>query len=132
VIGGSAQVRITNCIAYFNSAGGGGNNFWDYSSSGFTNTYSHCCLTPAPAISAATNITANPLFMDGGSGYGISFVSGDFHLQKGSPCVNAGANAGWMATGKDLDNKPRLDPDGVADIGAYEFIPVVGTLTFIK
>ena len=53
----------------------------------------------------ADAVLADPLFTD----------VDDFTLQSGSPCVNAGTNAG--AT-DDLAGNPR--PVGVTDIGAYE------------
>ena len=52
--------------------------------------------------------------------------SDDYHLQSGSPCIDAGSNSAEGIPAKDLDNKPRIidgDGDGtsIVDIGAYEF-----------
>lgn len=60
------------------------------------------------------NIDAAPLFVGGG----------DYHLQMGSPGIDAGTNTG--APDHDLDQNPRPqdgDGDGTAttDMGAYEF-----------
>jgi predicted GH43/DUF377 family glycosyl hydrolase len=64
-----------------------------------------------------SNIDADPLFVDA--------ANGDYHLQKHSPAIDAGANAG--APDHDLDGAPRPwdgDEDGqaVTDMGAYEFV----------
>jgi sugar lactone lactonase YvrE len=64
------------------------------------------------------NIDAAPLFVDA--------VNGDYHLQVGSPCIDAGTSVGAPAT--DLEGTPR---DAAPDMGAYEcsrsriFLPLV-------
>jgi hypothetical protein len=55
------------------------------------------------------NIQADPKFVDSGNG--------DFHLQSGSPAIDAGTSAG--APSVDFDG--LLRSDGRIDIGAYEF-----------
>lgn len=55
------------------------------------------------------NIQADPKFVDP--------AQGDFHLQQGSPAIDAGTSAGAPST--DLDGRARSD--GHVDIGAYEF-----------
>jgi hypothetical protein len=46
--------------------------------------------------------------------------AGDFHLQAGSPAINAGANLGLPVEGdQDLDGKPRVKAASI-DIGCYE------------
>ena len=59
------------------------------------------------------SITSDPLFVG----------SGDYRLQAGSPCINAGTNSTWtLTTDTDLDgNKRRWPANGQADMGAYEF-----------
>jgi predicted GH43/DUF377 family glycosyl hydrolase len=64
------------------------------------------------------NIDANPHFVDA--------ANGDYHLQMGSPCIDAGTPDGAPAT--DLEGTPR---DAMPDMGAYErifyrvYLPVV-------
>jgi len=73
----------------------------------------------------ANNIDADPLFVDPDNG--------DYRLQAGSPCIDAGHN--WAIAGItdiDLDGNPRFAADKndfdpgcgvpvVVDMGAYEF-----------
>jgi hypothetical protein len=69
------------------------------------------------------NIMAEPLFVDPGNG--------DFHLQAGSPCIDAAD--GDTALALDLEGNSRVDDPGTtntgvgaityADIGAYEYQP---------
>lgn len=61
------------------------------------------------------NISADPLFVDP--------VSGDYHLQAGSPCIDAGDNTAPKLPDTDLDGNPRII-NGVVDMGVYEFVPI--------
>lgn len=63
------------------------------------------------------NISGDPGFMDP--------ANGDYHLAKGSPCVDAGDDSAMDLPAIDLDGKPRIhdgNGDGIAhvDLGAYE------------
>jgi len=69
---------------------------------------------------AGGNIDADPLFVDAGTG--------DYHLQAGSPCIDAADGSAAPTT--DMDGNPRHDDPGMpnvgvgppwADMGAYEF-----------
>jgi hypothetical protein len=56
------------------------------------------------------NLTTNPPF--------VNAAGGDFHLQSGSPAIDAGVNMSAVTT--DFDKRPR--PQGAGfDIGAYEY-----------
>lgn len=57
------------------------------------------------------NISADPLL--------ANFKIGDFHLQPGSPCVDAGSTALAALQDADLDGQPRVQ-GGAVDIGADE------------
>jgi len=54
------------------------------------------------------NIDADPLFVD--------IENGDYHLQRGSPCIDSGTNTGLT---EDFDGNDR--PVGDYDMGAFEF-----------
>ena len=60
----------------------------------------------------ANNLSINPYFLDA--------AGGDFHLQSGSPAINAGKDLSSDFT-TDFDGNSRTK-DGDFDIGAYEFI----------
>lgn len=66
------------------------------------------------------NISADPMFVDP--------TNGDFHLQPGSPAIDAGNNAAPFLPAMDFDGGPRViagHPNGpaIVDMGAYEFNP---------
>lgn len=66
------------------------------------------------------NIIRDPLFVDS---------LNDFHLQEGSPCIDAGDNS--VAADSDLDGNARIvdgndDDSAVVDMGAYEYQPLIG------
>lgn len=62
------------------------------------------------AVAGVSNLNANPLFAGGG----------DYTLQSGSPCIDAGTNLPWHAVLSDLAGRPRV-AGASPDMGAYEF-----------
>jgi predicted outer membrane repeat protein len=48
-------------------------------------------------------------------------VGGDYHLQPGSPCANAGTNNPVFLPLTDLDGNVRTNSAGQVDLGCYEF-----------
>ncbi len=102
-----------NCIVYDND--NGAPDFANY----YDAPMAYSCTTPLPAGSG--NFTNEPLFVD--------LTNGNFHLQPGSPCINAGNNA-YVRTSSDLDGSPR-NIGGAVDLGAYEFQSPGFTLPFL-
>jgi hypothetical protein len=76
--------------------------------------------TWSPGNDSAGNISADPMF--------VSLMAGDFHLQAGSPCINAG-DPGYSALPGETDvyGNPRVGR-GRVDMGAVEssgrFVPI--------
>lgn len=59
-------------------------------------------------------------------------MPGDYRLESGSPCINAGVNLDWMDDAKDLAGRERIDPlSRKVDVGAYEY-QYAGTTILIR
>lgn len=100
--------HVYNTIIYYNT----GSANYDLSGGGYY--YYNCCTTPALGAGYSSFcISAAPSFVS------VTPGSEDYHLQAGSPCIDAGLNAGWMVTALDLDGNPRID-NGTVDMGPYE------------
>jgi hypothetical protein len=147
----SAAARFENCTIAGNSAGLGGGWHQTAAATGvncivyynestnasapadlggaFTNFIASCSPVLAGGVS---NITAAPLFVRSGSGYGTNLVYGDYRLRLSSPAVDAGAPLGWMGNATDLAGDPRVQGDG-PNMGAYEkVLGVPGVLFLIR
>ena len=110
ISGGGASISLlNNCIVYFNTAPDGP-NFAPSTEYYPGCTLKYCCTTPMPD-DGVYNFTNAPLVVDP--------IGGDFHLQSGSPCINAGNNA-FVTLTNDLDGNPRI-VGGTVDIGTYEY-----------
>jgi len=85
------------------------NDFWDNS----PDNYGDC-------LAGSNDISQDPMFANPSAQ--------DFHLISGSPCIDAGTNDGTPAEDKD-GNHRSIDGDwdgtATADMGAYEYIPVL-------
>jgi hypothetical protein len=84
---------------------------------GYNNNYSLMDGDGEEWTLSAGNIDADPFFMG----------ARDFHLNKGSPCIDKGANMADALPAVDLDgNSRKRDGDGdriaVVDMGSYEYI----------
>jgi len=105
---------IINSIIYDNQALFGNDNWLNYGSGA---AFNYCCITPTNNLPVGNKcIPDDPMFITPGS---------DYHLQMGSPSIDAGYYMSWMTTGTDLDGNPRIH-DGKVDMGCYEFIPEGG------
>ncbi len=61
---------------------------------------------------AMPQLNADPKF--------VNAVSGDYHLQTNSPCLNYGTNGTFLPL-TDLDGNTRTNAAGQVDLGCYEF-----------
>ncbi|MFH1742374.1 MAG: right-handed parallel beta-helix repeat-containing protein [bacterium] len=102
--GSSPDLR--NCIVW-NS----GREFTSSEHIGFRNL-SHCCIQGGWPINE-TIINEYPFFVDPDHG--------DYRLQNGSPCIDAGQHLEFSDTS--LENRNRLEGDNLVDIGAFESLP---------
>lgn len=94
---------ITNCILF-------GNTVYDVVGEPCTVTYCDIGEGPWWVWIDPTNISADPMFVGGG----------DYHLDDGSPCIDAGDNAAPELPLTDKDGNARIVADYV-DLGAYEW-----------
>lgn len=108
---------VTNTIVYGNLKAGVPNDI--------TNRYTFAGIgrSCSPALvhdpSGTGNITNWPQFVD--------FDAGNYRLGFGSPCIDAGIELAWSASGADLDGSARKS-GAAPDIGAYEKGAVPTTL----
>lgn len=107
---------IINAIVYNNTSSFEENNILPIV--GGLNQVTYSC---APSLTSGTgNVTGDPQFAVSGSGYGTTFVAGDYRLTATpSPCKNSGYTELRMKTATDLDRLPRVKAF-VVDMGAYE------------
>jgi predicted outer membrane repeat protein len=100
---------IANSILWGNTAAVGP-QVYEYLSTGTAIT--HCDVDQAGFETGNGNIRLDPLFVDP--------LQEDYHLQAGSPCIDAGTTDGLELPEIDLDGNPRISGLAV-DIGAYEY-----------
>ncbi len=110
--GGLMRGQTRNSIVYYNRALCGAENIY------LADSADRCDFTcTAPDPGGIGNITNDPVI--------LSFR--EPRLLPGSPCIDRGTNAPWMAADTDLDGEPRLDGGVSVDLGADEVHP--GNLT---
>ena len=78
------------------------------------NVYGNTAYDYSGLSAGVGDISVDPEFVDAGAG--------NFHLQRGSPCVDAGDDNVVKPDWVDIDGGPRIEGDHV-DIGADELVP---------
>ncbi len=113
--GGVYDSAMENCIVYYNQAPTSP-DYGSYLSGGEPVNY--CCTgTLVPGVG---NFTNAPLF--------VNPAGGNYRLQSGSPCINAGRNS-TAGAGPDFDYSPRI-AGGTVDVGAYEFASPLSRISY--
>jgi len=151
------NIYMTNCIVYSNTtvSGTASNNFYSYVSASRTNFLVNCCIERTNVVNAGVIYTnggncivgawPNFAICPATNFFGTNLVSAsaggfDFHLKRGSPCIDNGTNESWMLTGGVTDQtganqagNPRVT-NGIVDIGCYEYLagPSIGTAVFFR
>jgi len=125
------SATLTNCILWGNTAISGGNQIYNYDS---TPVIGHSNIQGSGGSDSwdgdlgtdlGGNIDADPLFIDA--------INGDFHLQSGSPCIDAGDNTVPNLPATDFEGDDRriddpLTPDTgsgtapIVDMGVDEYV----------
>ena len=115
---------LKNCIVAFNTKCGQPEDTAYWNNDSTAANYINCCSDRAITKFTEANgcVAADPKFVDA--------AHGDFALQMSSPCVDKGANDGWMTTAKDLVGHKRIIGDFV-DIGCYEYKPIPGMMLML-
>jgi predicted outer membrane repeat protein len=116
-----ANVELSNCILWGNSAGGGTIESDQVQGESIVVNYS-CIQGWTGSLGGIGNHGLNPTFVDAD---GLDDIPGteddDLHLCPGSPCIDAGDNnAVPPDVNEDLDGNPRIFRAAV-DMGAYEY-----------
>jgi parallel beta-helix repeat protein len=116
---------LTNCTIWGNGGGSIVHSGWRCLSSV---NVSFSCIEADGVWLGEGNIDRDPLFVQPGrwddkgtpgDPSDDTWVPGDFRLQPGSPCIDAGTSEG--ASPSDIEGHPRPSCNGV-DMGAHEFI----------
>lgn len=117
---GTCAVTLVNSILWGNTANNAGPQIFNESSSSTANlaytTLEGSC--PSYTTCGAGMVYTNPRFVAPIAASNAPTTAGDYHLQFGSPAIDAG-NILSVTAGTDLDGKARI-VNSVVDLGAYE------------
>jgi hypothetical protein len=107
----NSSPTLTNCIFW-----DGGGEIYNDGTSAPVVTY--CDIEGEGIYPGTGNINADPLF--------VNTAGGDFHLQAGSPCIDAGNNSAPSLPSTDFEGDPRVVND-VVDMGVDEYYVPAGS-----
>jgi len=106
---------VSNTIIVSNTAGVNGGGVYSQAVDGtldYNDVWHNVNGDYVGLTAGSHSIATDPLFLDA--------AGGNFHLLKGSPCINIGDMVAEAVLAEDLDGQPR-EMDGVPDIGADEY-----------
>jgi hypothetical protein len=120
---------IVNCIIHGNTAPTGSQTCYSIGP-----TYSCIQGWVAGGTGNIAPPSAGFVDPDGPDDDPLTFGDNDYHLAADSPCIDGGGNEEWMWAEIDRDGNPRIFPatgkfSWWADMGAYEYIPLVYPFT---
>jgi len=115
----AGQPILANSILWGNRAGKGDQIVNYLESSGYIPVVLSSDIEGGYTGTAVLNV--DPQFVQPISATFAPTTTGDYHLRRGSPLINAGNNLS-VTTATDLDGRPRVI-DGRVDLGAYEYSP---------
>jgi parallel beta-helix repeat protein len=104
----NSSPTVTNCILW----GAFLDTIWDDPLTTSSSVVTYTNVPPGGFTPDATNIYADPMFVDE--------ANGDLHLKPSSPCIDAGDNSAPYLPATDIDGNDRIIND-IVDMGAYEF-----------
>ncbi len=142
---GRAEVIIRNCTVVKNTAptGKGGGIYVNKNTAGGSNipvriidtivygnqggNVSLLSASYANIVNLCSTTSSGTGFITGSDSIFADYAGGDYALAAGSVCIDAASGEG-TAIDRDVAGNPRVQGSGM-DVGAYEFVPKVGTLT---